>query len=211
MGDHYCGPWNLGHRELGLQRFAIAGWDHDIDHQQTVGAWDRFALTITESLTIRTGSAAMADTYVVERTQKIAASPVDVFAHVVDLHEWENWSPWAAMDPTMTTTYTGDPGQVGSRYHWTGNRRVGEGQMTVTDVETPTRVAIDLQFIKPFKSESVAELLISPDGEGTQVTWRMTGEHTRMTKIMGIFRSMDKMVGPDFEKGLTSLKKLAET
>jgi hypothetical protein len=34
----------------------------------------------------------------------------------------------------------------------------------------------------------------------------MTGPKTWMTKLMGIFTSMDKMVGPDFEKGLTRLK-----
>ena len=152
----------------------------------------------------------MADTYVVERSKKIAASQEDVFARVVDLNKWEDWSPWAAIDPTITKTYTGDRGEVGSKYHWTGNRKVGEGEMTVTEVDTPGRVAIDLKFIKPFKSQSVAEVIVSPDGDGTLVTWRMTGQHTRMTKIMGIFRSMDKMVGPDFEKGLTSLKTLAE-
>ena len=152
----------------------------------------------------------MADTYVVVRKQKMAAAPSEVFAHVVNLNEWENWSPWAAMDPEMKTTYTGEPGTVGSKYHWLGNRKVGEGEMTVAEVESPTRVAIDLKFIKPFKSESVSELLVAGEGDSTEVTWRMTGQHTRMTKIMGIFRSMDKMVGPDFEKGLTSLKELAE-
>ena len=152
----------------------------------------------------------MADTYVVERSKKIAAAPADVFTHVVDLHEWNKWSPWDAIDPNMTKTYTGEAGQVGSAYHWTGNRKVGEGQMTVTEVESPSRVAIALKFIKPFKSESDTELLVTPDGEGSDVTWRMTGQHTRITKIMGIFRSMDKMVGPDFEKGLTSLKTVAE-
>lgn len=152
----------------------------------------------------------MADTYHVERETKIAAAPADVFARVVDLQEWDHWSPWAALDPACEKTYTGDPGTVGSRYHWKGNRKVGEGQMTVTEVDAPNRVAIDLKFIKPFKSESVTEVVVSPDGDGSEVTWRMTGNHTWMSKIMGIFRSMDKMVGPDFEKGLSSLKKLAE-
>jgi hypothetical protein len=32
-----------------------------------------------------------------------------------------------------------------------------------------------------------------------------------MTKVMGIFTSMDKMVGPDFEKGLGRLKATTET
>ena len=153
----------------------------------------------------------MADTYVVERSKKIDAAPADVFAHVVDLQKWEPWSPWAKMDPDMTTTYTGDPGEVGSSYHWTGNRKVGEGKMTVKEVETPSRVAIDLKFLKPFKSESVTEMLVSPDGDGSNVVWRMTGEKTLMVKIMGLIgKNMDKMVGPDFEKGLTSLKKVAE-
>jgi hypothetical protein len=34
----------------------------------------------------------------------------------------------------------------------------------------------------------------------------MTGKKTLLTKVMGIFTSMDKMVGPDFEKGLAQLK-----
>ena len=153
----------------------------------------------------------MADTYTVERTQKITAAPADVFTHIVDLREWDKWSPWDAMDPEMKKTYSGDPGMVGSGYHWTGNRKVGEGQMTITEVAAPSRVAIDLQFIKPFKSESVTEMLVAEDGDGSTVTWRMTGQHNWMSKIMGIFRSMDKMVGPDFEKGLASLKDVAES
>ena len=153
----------------------------------------------------------MSDEYVVERKKSIDASPSEVFTHVVDLREWDNWSPWAAMDPEMDKTYGGEQGAVGSTYGWSGNRKVGQGQMTVTEVETPSRVAINLEFLKPFKSQSVTEMLVSASGDGSEVTWRMTGQHTMMTKVMGIFRSMDKMVGPDFEKGLTTLKQVVET
>ena len=34
----------------------------------------------------------------------------------------------------------------------------------------------------------------------------MIGPKTLATKVMGLFTSMDKMVGPDFEKGLARLK-----
>lgn len=158
----------------------------------------------------------MADSYAVERTQTIAAAPQEVFAKVVDLREWDHWSPWAEMDPNMEKQYRGEPGSVGAGYHWVGNRKVGEGDMTITDVDpvdatdADGRVVIDLRFIKPFKSESVTEVVVAPAGDGTQVTWRMTGQHTRMSKIMGIFKSMDKMVGPDFEKGLAKLKRISE-
>ena len=152
----------------------------------------------------------MADSFVVERVQRVNAAPSAVFQKVVDLREWEQWSPWAEMDPDMNTTYSGDPGTVGSGYTWKGNRKVGEGRMTITDVEAPNKVVIDLEFLKPFKSQNVTELRVHPDGAGSEVTWTMTGPHTLMTKVMGIFKSMDKMVGPDFEKGLASLKRVAE-
>jgi hypothetical protein len=39
----------------------------------------------------------------------------------------------------------------------------------------------------------------------------MTGQKTLMTKAMGIFKSMDTFLGPDFEKGLARLKAAAES
>lgn len=150
--------------------------------------------------------------YVVERSTSIAASPEAVFGHVGNLQGWDDWSPWAEMDPDMNKTFTGEPGSVGSSYHWTGNRKVGEGQMVISGVDAPNKIGIDLSFIKPFKSESLTEMTVSSAGEGSIVTWRMTGEKTLMVKVMGLFgKSMDKMVGPDFEKGLTKLKQITES
>jgi len=44
---------------------------------------------------------------------------------------------------------SGEAGTVGSSYHWTGNRKVGEGQMTIADIEPNSSVKVDLKFIKP--------------------------------------------------------------
>ena len=38
----------------------------------------------------------------------------------------------------------------------------------------------------------------------------MAGPRTLAVKVMGIFTSMDKLVGKDFEKGLARLKAVAE-
>ena len=38
----------------------------------------------------------------------------------------------------------------------------------------------------------------------------MTGKQTLMTKAMGVFTSMDTMIGPDFERGLARLKEVTE-
>ncbi len=153
----------------------------------------------------------MADRFVVERTETIEASAEEIFSKVGNLEGWDDWSPWAEMDPDMNKTYSGEQGTVGSSYHWTGNRKVGEGKMTLTGVEENERVEIDLEFLKPFKSQNITEIVLSPEGDATAVTWRMSGEKTFMVKVMGIFgRNMDKMVGPDFEKGLSKLKRLSE-
>lgn len=153
----------------------------------------------------------MADDYVVERTATIAAPPDQVYQRVSNLERWGDFSPWDELDPNMTKTFNGEPGAVGSTYHWTGNRKVGEGNMTVTDLTPDEQVVLDLKFIKPFKSESVTELDLKPADGGTEVTWRMTGATTFMVKVMSLFgKSMDKMVGPDFEKGLANLKRVSE-
>ncbi|MBT8203196.1 MAG: SRPBCC family protein, partial [Acidimicrobiia bacterium] len=51
---------------------------------------------------------------------------------------------------------------------------------------------------------------LQPRGDATTVTWSMTGRNTLMTRVIGIFKSMDAMVGPDFERGLAKLKSLVE-
>ncbi len=52
---------------------------------------------------------------------------------------------------------------------------------------------------------------LAPTGSGTEVTWRMTGEHKGLGAVLSKVFSMDKLIGKDFEKGLTRLKATAET
>ena len=95
-------------------------------------------------------------------------------------------------------------------YAWEGNRKAGAGRMEITEATDPTSVSIDLRFLKPFKAQNQTVFHIRPEGSGSHVTWTMTGRRTLVTKIMGIFKSMDAMVGPDFERGLASLKSTVE-
>ena len=145
-------------------------------------------------------------TYEVKRSTTINAQPAQIYGKIVNLHEWPAWSPWEGLDPDVTKRYTGPDSGVGASYAWSGNRKVGEGKMTITDVAEPSRVALDLHFLKPFKAENETAFDLEPAGEGTQVTWTMTGNHTILSRIMGVFVSMDKMLGKDFEKGLAQLK-----
>lgn len=153
----------------------------------------------------------MADTYVVERSLTINASPEVIYDKTSNFQNWTAWSPWQDLDPDLEQKYHGDDGTVGAGYSWRGNRKAGQGKMRITDLEAPNRVTIDVMFEKPFKSQSVTEFALTPEGDGTNVTWTMTGTHNWMSKIMGIFMSMDKMIGKDFEKGLANLKATSES
>jgi hypothetical protein len=153
------------------------------------------------------------ETYTVTRTETIHADPARIYAEVVDFHRWPAWSPWEDIDPGMQRTYGGPTAGVGSSYAWSGNRKAGEGRMEITHADEPTRVVVDLRFVKPFKSETITTFTFAPgveEGRQTRVTWTMTGPKTLATKVMGLFTSMDKLVGKDFEKGLGRLKAVAE-
>ncbi len=152
----------------------------------------------------------MSDTYTVQRSTTVQAPPDHVYRHIVDFRNWEAWSPWEEMDPAMSKTYMGPDSGPGARYAWSGNRKVGEGSMLITDADEPSQVEIDLEFLKPFKAKNKTTFSLSPSGDATEVTWAMSGEKTLLTRVMGIFKSMDAMVGPDFEKGLAKLKATVE-
>jgi hypothetical protein len=145
------------------------------------------------------------DEFEVVREATTTASRSAVYALLIDFHRWREWSPWEDIDPALSRTYSGPDAGVGAVYEWAGNRKAGQGRMEITEAQEPSRVEIALQFLKPFKSRSTTTFeLVERDGE-TQVTWRMVGPKTFMTRIMGVFMSMDKMVGRDFEKGLSRL------
>ncbi len=154
---------------------------------------------------------ATSNTYTVARSTVVDADPAAVYAHVVDFHRWPGWSPWEDLDPDLLRTYSGAPQGVGSVYSWSGNRKAGEGRMEITRTDEPTRVVVDLEFLKPFKSTSVTTFTFAPEAAGTRVTWTMAGPRTLGVRLMSVFTSMDKLVGGDFEKGLGRLKTLAET
>ena len=73
--------------------------------------------------------------YAVARTVTIPGSPATVFGVVNNFREFNKWSPWAKIDPNMTTTYSGANTGVGSVYEWQGNADVGKGKMTITENE----------------------------------------------------------------------------
>lgn len=151
------------------------------------------------------------DTYRVQRSTVVAAPPAVAFGLVNDFHQWAPWSPWGKLDPNMKQSYDGPAVGVGASYFWSGNDKVGEGRMTITESVPPERIVIKLEFIKPWEGNNVTTFTFAPQGESTQVTWVMDGTNTFMSKAFSLFMNMDSMIGKDFELGLAQLKSTAET
>jgi len=151
----------------------------------------------------------MSSTFTVERRATVAAPPGAVLDRVADLHRWPAWSPWEDLDPAMDRSYSGSEAGVGAVYEWDGNRRAGKGRMEVTESDDQ-HVTIDLRMERPWPASNTATFRVVPAGEGCEVTWTMSGPQNLAMRLMSIVRPMDKMVGPDFEKGLARLKADAE-
>ena len=148
------------------------------------------------------------------RSASIAADPARVHALVNDFRGWAAWSPWEDLDPDLQRTYTGPETGVGAHYAWQGNRRAGAGSMEITG-SAPETVDIRLVFLKPFAASNQVRFTFRPtlvDGKpGTDVEWRMRGEQKGIWGVIGKVFPMDRLVGKDFEKGLTRLKGVAES
>ncbi len=151
------------------------------------------------------------DDFVLKRSISMEASPEEIYPLVNDFHNWAEWSPWAKLDPNMKTVYEGPSSGVGASYSWIGDGKVGEGKMLITASSPPQSILIQLDFLKPIKASNATEFGFIPQGTSTQVTWTMTGKTPFFSKIVYLFVSIEKLVGPDFEKGLSQLKSLAET
>jgi uncharacterized protein YndB with AHSA1/START domain len=139
------------------------------------------------------------------RERTVSAPPEVVHAYVNDFRKWPEWSPWEKLDPAMKRDLSGASAGTGAAYHWVGNDKVGEGRMTITDSRPGQSVTIRLEFIKPWTATNTTQFDFAPSASGTKVTWAMSGHNNFMAKAICLFMDMDKMVGPDFEKGLAGL------
>jgi uncharacterized protein YndB with AHSA1/START domain len=150
------------------------------------------------------------DTFRVQRAASIKAPPEKVFALLNDFQRWEAWSPWEKKDPAMKRTFSVVTSGKGAQYAWEGNREVGQGRMEIAESVPPSKVAIKLDFAKPFEAHNTVEFTLESKGDATNVTWTMLGDTPYLAKIVHVFLDMDKLVGKDFEAGLANLKTLAE-
>ena len=150
------------------------------------------------------------DSFSVERSTTVQAPPEKIYPFLADFRQWNAWSPWDRLDPAMKRQFSGAASGQGAVYAWEGNKDVGSGRMEIRSARPVSSVDIQLDFLAPFEAHNTASFTLVPEAGATTVTWTMTGPMPLLSKVMGLFVSMDQMVGPDFEAGLANLKAAAE-
>jgi uncharacterized protein YndB with AHSA1/START domain len=145
----------------------------------------------------------------VERSMVTSASPERVFALVDGFARFNEWSPWAELDPATVYEYSGPASGVGARMQWSSkDPSVGSGSQEVIAVEPGRSVTNRLDFGP--QGLATARIDVRPEGSGSRVTWSMDSsfDDDYLGRYFGLF--FDRMIGPDYEKGLAKLKALAE-
>jgi effector-binding domain-containing protein len=147
--------------------------------------------------------------YKVERSTTIRSNPRVIYDLAGHFNKWDIWTAWnKSMDSTMVYSMHGEDGMVGTSRSWEG-KKAGTGEMKFTELKPGELVAYDLMFDHG-KYTSKGKIVIEKQGDSCKVSWFDEGElgYNPIARYMGLF--MDKMMGPDFEKGLANLKRISE-
>jgi len=173
----------------------------------TVLKW-LFYLIAAVALIIVGGSFLLPGQAVVTRSTEIAAPPDKVFAIVGELRRFNEFSPWADLDPNIKYTLEGPESGVGQKMNWTSdNADVGNGSQTITSYEPPNFVESKLDF--GMRGNSLASFDLVPSTSGTNVTWTFKSDLEGIpAKWFGLM--FDRWIGADYERGLAKLKAVAE-
>lgn len=144
------------------------------------------------------------------RSRKMASPADTAFEQVNDLRQMNSWNPFLKPDPNARITFEGPAAGVGSICTWDGNQHVGAGKQTITECQSGKLVRMLLEFYRPFPGFNDVTFTFVPEGSGTVVTWSMSCQMAFVPRLVGIFVSMEKMIGAQFEKGLTDLQVIVE-
>lgn len=144
-----------------------------------------------------------------ERSIAVDAEPNEIYQAVNDFQNFNKWSPWAQIDPTTRYEYSGPDSGVGAKMSWSSDHPdVGNGSQEIVE-SVPNQKVTNVLLFDGFEP-SYASLIIEPSGNGSTVTWTFDGDmgSNPIGRYFGLF--MEDMLGPQYEEGLSNLKRVVE-
>ena len=144
----------------------------------------------------------------VERSIVINAPQAQLFEALNGFKRFNEFSPWAALDPDTTYTYEGPESGVGARMSWvSSDADLGSGTNEIVESKAPDFIRTRLDFGgKPAE----ATFTFAPADGATRVTWGFDGDlgNNPIMRFVGLM--FDKWIGSDYEKGLARMKQVME-
>lgn len=147
----------------------------------------------------------------VERQITIAAPAKSIFPYVNDFRKFNEWSPWAALDPNTQYTFSGPDSGTGAKIEWKSeHKQVGEGSQEIMEAEENVLVKSKLDI--GMGSPALASFSLNEaDGETTLI-WGFDAQFdSTISRYFGLIFDLEKWVGDDYEEGLSRLKRLIES
>jgi ribosome-associated toxin RatA of RatAB toxin-antitoxin module len=146
--------------------------------------------------------------YFVEKTMVMHTAVNNVFNNVANLEQYKEWNPWQKTDPNASHTITGMPKTIGHQYAWNG-KKVGQGNLTIKNLEENKSVSFALQFIKPWNALADDNWQFESTGtDECRVTWSNQGDlPAPMARLMGPM--IKAQLNKQFVQGLENLRKLS--
>lgn len=142
----------------------------------------------------------------ISRSVTINAPSSTVFGVLNNLKTYNAWMPWNQKDSTMVQEFGQITEGKGAFYTWRSNHpQVGKGKLSITESIPGKQVMTSIEF-GGFDRAAAAGWDLAENKDGTTVIWHMESElsHNPVNRWFGLF--LDKMIGPDFENGLSQLK-----
>jgi hypothetical protein len=150
-------------------------------------------------------------TYTVERSVTIAKPKAEVFEYIKHVQNQNIWGPWIKQDPGVKLDTRGTDGTVGFVSIWdSANGNLGAGEQEIKKIVEGERYDVELRFKRPMEDVAQGYMTTTGDSTQTKVTWGIHGNMPYPMNIMQLFIDMDKMLGKDFEDGLSNLKTILE-
>ena len=148
------------------------------------------------------------DMFEYARSTIIAARAEHIFPLIADPPTFNGWNPFN-QDPSISGSYSGPARGPGARYAFT-SKGAGSGYTEIVAERAPSHLQVRLVMTKPMACDNRVDFRLEPVGNGTRVTWAMSGPMSFAGKVMNQVINCERMCTGQFEKGLASLKLLAE-
>ena len=144
----------------------------------------------------------------VERSIVVNASQEDIFNYLEDLRNFQEWAPWAEIDPNTKYSYEGPLKGVGTQMNWDSDQRgMGYGSLWIDSVTPNEQINLKIQ-LPDFDKPADMSFYFTKEGDSTRISWDFQTDFYGFWKFYVQWTKEE--FEPDYEKGLLNIKKVLE-